>query len=55
MYRVELKALTGHELVAKLVKVPNVPCGVESAFSFLKASCDVCVPNVPCGVESSEA
>ena len=44
--------MVGGGSVALAVKVPNVPCGVESIWWGAGGSLLKGVPNVPCGVES---
>ena len=53
MYRVELKVLTALLISASFSRVPNVPCGVESATTWYAKETTKAVPNVPCGVESA--
>ena len=52
MYRVELKVKLVKGLVETLLRVPNVPCGVESPINGRIGFNSFGVPNVPCGVES---
>ncbi len=51
MYRVELKASLSF-VYCLLVRVPNVPCGVERIRLTIDFVHEQPVPNVPCGVES---
>ena len=53
MYRVELKETRKPHMHPHSLRVPNVPCGVESYLPYGSYPLDLLpqVPNVPCGVE----
>ena len=48
----ELKAIHSAVDFYRFIKVPNLPCGVESSPSELSLESVSFVPNLPCGVES---
>ncbi len=54
MHRVELKVVFEDAENDMEVRVPNAPCGVESAVSLEGHILEKVVPNAPCGVESTD-